>query len=462
MGGGERNVECPTVIVVGPNCTAEGETPDPFNVACTGTVSDALQVMLCVTNNALATDDLVNHCEANTTVTNEVCVTSGVNANPFHVICNETYLPTIKQTQKTYADFCADTANPVPLGGATCPDVVNNCIANPFHGTGVGCDAEVYVNVRITFCTKTDIFNADCGVLDRATAEVVTGTYAARATACVNNTAAAGIAVGLNSAACVANGAGFTAWADSGASPLDAGGAVDSGDDANFIRGELKPDGTLNLGAGITTANNATLTLNDDGKNGFAIGSNAFDSGTKLYAGLLSTTEGVGAPYNTDVMDATWSGKLAYILGSTLSVEQDFELTVNFDGSGGRISGTVGDVSDGQFVLSGNFTGTGSNLITEGRVLYTNNGNLVTDAAGTLTGLIGVDGAIAVFKSDDAANDADNFVGGFVVKAPADQTNCDADGTPFDPTCTDYNAQAKACLANNVAAMVDFCHELSG
>ncbi len=126
------------------------------------------------------------------------------------------------------------------------------------------------------------------------------------------------------------------------------------------------------------------------------------------YAGILSGTN-LGAPVS-QTGTAEWQGQIGWssALGSSLPTEpMDFTLSINFADS--TINGQVDLANSPAFVVNGSFTPRG--LIT-GTTSYDNNGN---DNDGTLRGLIGEQGAVAAFISDENANTG--YSGGFVVCA---------------------------------------------
>ena len=126
------------------------------------------------------------------------------------------------------------------------------------------------------------------------------------------------------------------------------------------------------------------------------------------YAGILSGTN-LGAPVS-QTGTAEWQGQIGWssALGGSLPPEpMDFTLNINFADS--TINGQVDLANSPAFVVNGSFTPRG--LIT-GTTSYDNNGN---DNDGTLRGLIGEQGAVAAFISNETANAG--YSGGFVVCA---------------------------------------------
>ncbi|MCA8833963.1 MAG: hypothetical protein K8953_02660, partial [Proteobacteria bacterium] len=185
------------------------------------------------------------------------------------------------------------------------------------------------------------------------------------------------------------------------------------------------------------------LHLSGDTDNGIAFGFINTDTdinahATGLYfAGLLSGAD-VGAPLNSqpapiDASKSTaalWTGRIAgFIAGQNMGDRKDgvvLNLRVSFTGNGGTVRNWNADADDSRTVagigvgeggnirflsLTGDFTAGG--LLTG--TVKTGTNTIVTEGvqSGTLNGIIGQEGAMAVFKSDDA-NDV-HFAGGFAV-----------------------------------------------
>ena len=213
---------------------------------------------------------------------------------------------------------------------------------------------------------------------------------------------------------------------------------------ANFIVGGAAG---LSLGSEVSnTTAPAPLTLNgvegitgtDDG---FALSTGTFAGNvTKLYVGLLSTTA-LGAPLDNADQGGDWTAKTTVLTSAGATVNGDFKLTVNYSMNSLAVKdtttltlGALGVISiNGKFTANGVIFGTvdfaGAN-------------------AGTLTGLIGQDGAVGIFASNAGASTA--YVGGFVA-APEKEgetgtTVCDTT-TPF----TDANCNAVTDAAARLA-----------
>ena len=157
--------------------------------------------------------------------------------------------------------------------------------------------------------------------------------------------------------------------------------------------------------------------------------------GTKLYTGLLSGTD-VGAPVSDFQTEVEWTGKIDMIYGRGVDTTgarnvsvadfapQDLTLLVSFYGNFGSIRNKAPIVFNSARILNidGRFTDRG---VIYGKTRLSNGSQ--TTASGSLTGLIGAEGAVAVFVSDDEnpskanVNAAyfGNYAGGFVALPPA-------------------------------------------
>ncbi|MCA8836065.1 MAG: hypothetical protein K8953_13370, partial [Proteobacteria bacterium] len=185
--------------------------------------------------------------------------------------------------------------------------------------------------------------------------------------------------------------------------------------------------GTAFAGASVV---GDVLLLVDNSPNGVAF-SRVSGTGVrdrKFYAGLLPTTN-LGAPITDISTNAIWEAKIMAVLEGVGSHTQkysnlDFKMQVTFDGNGGTISsGTVlgrvftkGSVTvpytnlsspgidgSGDFSIQGKF---GDDGLLYGTV------NLGTNIESTLTGLIGVRGAVGAFVG--IGRTGVNIAGGFV------------------------------------------------
>ena len=169
--------------------------------------------------------------------------------------------------------------------------------------------------------------------------------------------------------------------------------------------------------------NTDMLLLNNEANNG--IGFNYTTSGgTRGFAGLLSATN-VGAPLNDGSKDATWSGNMiGNANGKAFSTTLD--LVVDYTNTSASEAGTViSAVTDFtavdtkvSFKFDGTFNDAGVMKGTVAHFYDVDNAN--TSQNGVFNGLIGVDGAVGVFKNDTSVTPAADtpYVGGFVVKHP--------------------------------------------
>ena len=143
--------------------------------------------------------------------------------------------------------------------------------------------------------------------------------------------------------------------------------------------------------------------LGGEATDGFAI----FRAGSDHNAGILSTTR-LGAPLD-EIATAEWNGSFFVRVGRSDIANTTLRLMVSYDGSAGTItSASIG--SGGAYT----FTGVGFNdvgIIT-GTITRT-----ADSGAGIVSGLIGSDGAVAVFHSN--ADATASYVGGFVAVPPA-------------------------------------------
>ena len=162
--------------------------------------------------------------------------------------------------------------------------------------------------------------------------------------------------------------------------------------------------------------------------------------GIKLYTGLLAGTD-VGAPVSDIQTEVEWTGKISALygvgkLGETRGErnidvvkydDKEFTLLVSFYGNFGSIRNKDLIVlsSAARFNIDGRFNDKG---LIYGKTRLFDKEDLI--ASGSLTGLIGADGAVATFVSDDENPSPPgpdgccpihfgNYAGGFVALPPA-------------------------------------------
>ena len=180
---------------------------------------------------------------------------------------------------------------------------------------------------------------------------------------------------------------------------------------------------TLNL----ETATYKDVPLGGDAEDGVAYFSGQSGGSTYYnYAGIFSGTN-LGAPITgTTGQTATWNGEFR-AFGSVAIPNRDFSLTVTFDAGGTsgtldafikftgsthhyKLDGVFNDkgVISGTVVL-GNFTGNDKEMLVDNS----------DKTPGTLTGLIGQEGAVGAFHSNNDSIGILPYVGGFVAGNPA-------------------------------------------
>ncbi len=162
-----------------------------------------------------------------------------------------------------------------------------------------------------------------------------------------------------------------------------------------------------------TDAIATTLTIGNDP----TIGVGFFTTNSRFYAGLFDGAN-LGEPLNDTTKNGEWTGSLQAVVGSasTDTTVLPMTLMVTF-GSTNSVNAFVASGSN-HFLLDGTFTAEG---IIEGTVNYGGfTGGVKTTPAGgrgtngTLTGIIGQDGALGAFHS--TATGANGYAGGFVAK----------------------------------------------
>ncbi len=191
----------------------------------------------------------------------------------------------------------------------------------------------------------------------------------------------------------------------------------------------LEIGGLTNIAANVHNHASTHILDAGDAGDGFAV-YRATKTGSVHNAGILSTTD-LGAPLTGTITNVQWPGSLLTRVVETggLTIPSLITLDVNFDGTDGTIVGTN---SLNDFRINARFNNVG---VISGDVTHTLNvpGQPITGGSGSVTGLIGVDGAVAVFRN--LPNSGTNYVGGFVAQP--------SQGRAADPciarnTCVDY------------------------
>ena len=191
----------------------------------------------------------------------------------------------------------------------------------------------------------------------------------------------------------------------------------------------LEIGGLTNIAANVHNHASTHILDAGDAGDGFAV-YRATKTGSVHNAGILSTTD-LGAPLTGTITNAQWPGSLLTRVVETggLTIPSLITLNVSFEGNSGTIAGSN---SLSNFAILARFNNLG---VISGDVTHTLNvpGQPLRGGSGSVTGLIGVDGAVAVFRN--LPNSGTNYVGGFVAQP--------SQGRAADPciarnTCVDY------------------------
>ena len=227
----------------------------------------------------------------------------------------------------------------------------------------------------------------------------------------------------------------------------------------------LEPQGTkrfnrFNYPAIVSNLNMSTATfggtaLGGDVKNGVSF-FRGWDSthGKYLHYAAVWTGTDLGAPVSGTIGKAAWVGHFE-TAGFYAVSQTDFILEVNFDsGSSGSIKAFVPYSGDQFFSLDGTFDASGLIEGTSELAYFRNQNRELKDESkasntGLLRGLIGSNGALGVFRSDEigALNGKHAYSGGFVARVNDNinhiLTVLDAcDTNPFGPLCNlDYETE---------------------
>ncbi|MGU9963538.1 MAG: hypothetical protein ACNYPD_05455 [Candidatus Halichondribacter symbioticus] len=294
---------------------------------------------------------------------NSVSITLPCIANPFSDGCDthEDFKGHHATAGANRVAFCKNSVN---KNNNFCLQSVHECSANPF---GAGCDNALggyhklaLVN-RIDFCgIDENSDHADCAVtLSRVTA---------------------------------------ASWLQSFDVPLKI--LSRERRDAASTGGEFVKGAIGGLGE-ISSFSLDMSSLGGDESDGFA-----FIYRLDYFSGIFSGTD-LGLPITEKTGSVKWDAKFSTSSGGSHNTGADFILTINF-GAGDK-AGTI-DASVRDYSLTGNFDSNG--LITGNVVRDINIYNQPSKTInGTLTGLIGQEGAVGVFISDSPVN---GYSGGFV------------------------------------------------
>ena len=170
-----------------------------------------------------------------------------------------------------------------------------------------------------------------------------------------------------------------------------------------------------------TNATATTLAIANDAKNGVGF----FTANSKFYAGLFSGAN-LGEPLDNGTQAGTWTGNLRAVIGSSATPSAVLPMTLHviYADSGATrvinafvpVSGTTHFLLDGTFTAEGVIEGTVNYGAFTGGVETTPAGGRATN--GILTGIIGQDGALGAFHSNES--ETSGYAGGFIATKPAE------------------------------------------
>ena len=329
---------------------------------------------------ATAQNNRIKFCNDNADAENNVCpqIVRDCLLNPFNESCRDS---SFKNTRESRITFCSNNEN---SANNLCT-AVNSCHINPF-GTGCFTDAihDASRKQRISFCGRRA--NKDNGICAVALSRPNVASFLQSFDEYLRDSIP------------------FNSYRNEFLQGTATG--VLAGSQGSAILN------TLNLETG-----DGSQDLGGDATDGIFMRSKF--SSANYYAGIFSGTD-LGAPVSEPSgTSAEWNGRFRVIFGrgSIASINKDFTLTINF-GAGDQ-AGTISASfpasaynsypSHKSFSLTGNF---GSNGVFKGGVSF-------GSSPGILRGLIGQEGAVGVFISnnDEIGNEA-YYAGGFVVVPP--------------------------------------------
>ncbi len=425
MAGNAENTKCNTVSFDATMNTAITDClTNPFKTECES-------VTAFMSDFALARTNRLTFCNDNANVANGLC--TGENLmnvcvfDPFNAICftEPTYL-TARFNNCITGGNAGDNKCDTIVSDSTMNTAITACLTNPFSdacasNTNFDDYADMARENRVAFC------------------ESGSGELCTALTACQGNPFGTGCGAYFEPAkiphcAIRTNAGGDCAttlsrpnaatWAHSFATELRTEEFSTAEETSQNNKGHFLQGTADGLNNGTRTLN--TLNFNDAFNDGNMTDGLGYFTGNvfRLYAGIFSGTD-LGAPVTETTGTAEWSGFIQD--GNAFPTATAFPLTVGFTGTGGTLDAfiphprinTVAFTIDGDFDAKGVITGVvfrrvyGDN--TDSSTFVSSN-NLNSD--GTIRGLIGQEGAVAVFVSD--ANVAVSFAGGFVAKPPAE------------------------------------------
>ena len=430
MAGNAGESKCNTLL-------SDATMNTELNACLTNPFATACESVTAFTSFALARTNRLTFCNDNMNVANTLCMGAsrmGVcGSNPFNASCltDKTYLP-MRLGECIKTENAEDMRCNTLLSDSTMNTTITACLTNPFSDAcAMNSDFTTYADDartnRLSFCgVSGNESKAPCTAL----------------TTCQGNPFGTGCGAYFESAKiphCAIRGnkdngectttlsrPNAATWAQSFATELrtEAFNAAEQNADNNH-RGHFLQGTADGLNRGDDNTNLITNTLNfdtafddDNMTDGFAY----FEgSGVRYYAGIFSGTD-LGAPVTgTNGTTVIWNGFIRNTSGG-FGTQVAFELTVGFTGTGGTLDAFIPrpNLTTQAFTIDGDFDVKGVITGTVERGIYTDT-SVETPvrtggSAGQLSGLIGQEGAVAVFVSD--LNVASPFSGGFVAKPP--------------------------------------------
>ncbi|MCA8833467.1 MAG: hypothetical protein K8953_00150, partial [Proteobacteria bacterium] len=401
--------------------------------------------------------------------------------DPYHADCVD--LPGFEQQRIARALDCAEDDTGAGCATAVSGDVattVAGCNTNPF---AAGCDGVIFANARHKHCATATPKPAGCSVAEgQGYTNYVRGSIAELVL---------GDSVYKN--------------ADELATYMEDDPQTENIDESKsgthdnprtaIDESRVKIGDTFDVDArvrrkGIVQGGLTLSAIGGSADSGFAYayipggrGTDEIEGTDRYYAGLLSGTN-IGTPLVDNSADGAWNGRLAIVNGYGDDVRArtaDFILTVNFDDK------TIdsGDVAvlDGLFNIDGRFT-TGGVIygVTSFRdrtprgskeIIIGSDSAITRQTAprlssrGSVTGVIGVDGAVGAFISSGAGlveNTFGEYAGGFVARKDAPEPaedSCLHSSNLLNADCIAEDAQYyDICVTTaiiNSAKTTDFC-----
>ena len=331
-------------------------------------------------------DDCIIAGNAGETRCTNAFTTGSCVLNPFGANCDsESYLA---DAQVNRVKFCSDSPE---TGINVCPQVVRDCLLNPF---GDACIHDVFQKElmnRISFCgILTNKDKPTCAVaLSRPNVASFLQSFDDS----------------LHTLSSAGSKSAFLQGTETG---LNLGEATD------IKAGTYINISTLNLSSG-----DGSQSLGGDAVDGVGFVGGGLNDGLFYYAGILSGTD-LGLPRTETEGTAMWNGQFgAFGRSTSNNVNKNFTLTVNF--GAGEQAGTISaQVSTSHisylYSITGNFDSSG---VIRGDISF-DGGRWGEIIPGQLRGLIGQEGAVGVFIGGKDTQNYYSYSGGFVARPPAE------------------------------------------